>query len=140
MRTNLKRISATAIAVAAAAVPAVALAHDGEGHHRNTNIRGTVASFTNNVLTITKANGKTVDGTVTAATRIRCKGAALRNHNEHGDDHGNDNDNDNEPEHHANVACDASKLVAGTVVRKAQLRAKPDNTKTWRSVELKVAS
>jgi hypothetical protein len=60
---------------------------------------GTIASFTNGVLTITLANGQSVSGQVTPATEIKCEAAEneneVENENETGDrahaaDHGGD--------------------------------------------------
>jgi hypothetical protein len=92
-------LAGTAMSVA---VPAVALAHDGQDnahhqrHHHHVRVRhekfvahrhdadhngnpanaptaGTVTSFANNTLTITLANGNTVSGIVTDRTEVKCK-------------------------------------------------------------------
>lgn len=111
----------------------------------------TVASFADGVLTLTLADGSTLKGAVNPRTEIECeavapapapapattatvrrhgdddasgedrgRGRGGENENEAGDDHGQ-----GEAEHgddDAPVAgCDTTKLVAGTVVRKAKL-------------------
>ncbi len=107
-----------------AAVPALAMArtehhrgHHGDRHgdarvrHEHFGIRhdeasapgtapdaGTIASFTNGVLTIKLTDGSLVSGHVTSATEIRCAAAepAEMEHSEHADgDHGGGNDNGN---------------------------------------------
>ncbi len=77
MTTSIKRISIAAAALAAGALPAVAMAHDGRGDDRKVSVRNaTVESFTDGVLTLKKANGKTVAAKVVDATKIRCRTAA----------------------------------------------------------------
>ena len=94
-------LASTALSVA---VPAVALAHDGQsGHHHkrhhharvrhekfvghrhdgehngipaNEPTAGTVTSFANNTLTITLTNGNTVSGLVTDGTEVKCENPA----------------------------------------------------------------
>jgi len=76
--TRSKLITAAAT-FAVAATPAIASAHgpaSDHGHHHDRgvdHVRGTVASFTDGVLTITKADGTTVSARVTSKTRIGCK-------------------------------------------------------------------
>jgi hypothetical protein len=114
---------------------------------------GTVASYTNGVLTLTLNDNSTVSGKVTNETRIRCVKATLATEppgegrgddNGQGDDqsrgdmnwrgdhgsgewqHGDDGDDDGagEPE----PPCDSSSLVPGAVVRAAELRIGPGGT------------
>jgi hypothetical protein len=112
----MRRILFTILACTAlsAAVPTVALAHDGRDndhhqkrHHHHARVRhekfvghrhdgdhngnpaneptaGTVTSFANDTLTITLANGNTVSGIVTDGTEVRCENPA-DNDVEHGD-------------------------------------------------------
>ena len=112
----MRRILFTILACTAmsAAVPAAALAHDGNDHHHkrhhharvrhehfvghrhhngdfgNQVTAGKVTSFANNVLTITLTNGNTVSGLVTDRTEVKCENPADvdnngDNDNEHGD-------------------------------------------------------
>lgn len=107
----MRRILFTILACTAlsAAVPTVALAHDGRDndhhqkrHHHHARVRhekfvghrhdgdhngnqaneptaGTVTSFANNTLTITLANGNTVSGIVTDGTEVKCENPADNN-------------------------------------------------------------
>ncbi len=107
----MRRILFTILACTAlsAAVPTVALAHDGQsGHHHkrhhharvrhekfvahrhdgehngipaNEPAAGTVTSFANNTLTITLTNGNTVSGLVTDGTEVKCENPADANDN-----------------------------------------------------------
>ena len=107
----MRRILFTILACTAlgAAVPTVALAHDGHSadHHKrhhharvrhetfvahrhdgehngipaNEPAAGTVTSFANNMLTITLTNGNTVSGLVTNGTEVKCENAADANDN-----------------------------------------------------------
>jgi hypothetical protein len=105
------------------------------------------------VLTLTLTDGSTVSGKLTDATEIECdasaptataadhgdrgEGNGLDGEDHHGgpqgpgghDDHGDDND-DNEAEH-----CTAAALVAGAVVREAELRVSSAGA-VWEKVEL----
>ena len=111
----MRRILFTILACTAlsAAVPAVALAHNGHHHkrHHHSRVRhekflahrhdasdnngspatgteptaGTVTSFANNMLTITLNNGNTVSGDVTNDTEVKCENPAE-------DNNGDDND------------------------------------------------
>lgn len=108
---------------------------------------GTVASYEREVLTIALSGGSTISGKVSADTHIRCIGATAAS--EQGDwGSGQDGDSDDDW-HHGHMSdrgdwggddnwggkgadggqqpapeppCDTSSLVAGTVVRGAQLR------------------
>jgi Ni/Co efflux regulator RcnB len=120
---------------------------------------GTVASFTGGVLTLTLTDGSTVSGKVTDATEIECRSGApaaiAADHGDHGeenhhgedngvdgedchggsqgpggrDEHGDDNDEDR-AEH-----CTTAALVAGAVVREAELRVSSAGA-VWQKVEL----
>jgi hypothetical protein len=109
------------LATASAALLVVAapgIARRGGDDNRD-RIRGTVASFTNGVLTIRQSNGDEVDGKVDRRTEIECErrdrsstavaahdgdddhGGRGRDHDEHGDDHGGrDDDEDDGDDHH----------------------------------------
>ena len=107
-------------------------------------IRGTVASFTNGVLTIRESNGDEVEGKVNRRTDIECErrnrsSTAVaahdgdddhggrgrdRDEDDDGDDHhrgrGRDDDN-HRGRHHDRRRCSARLLTAGRVVREADL-------------------
>jgi hypothetical protein len=106
-------------------------------------IRGTVASFTNGVLTIRQSDGDEVEGKVDRRTEIECErrnrsstavaahdgddhGGRGRDHDEDddGDDHhrgrGRDDD-DHRGRHHDRRRCSARLLTAGRIVREADL-------------------
>jgi hypothetical protein len=118
---------------------------------------GTVASYTNNVLTLTLNDGSTVSGKVTSGTDIRCIKATPTPTTEEGGDHsqGDDNgegddqsrgdmsqqgnqqsggdsgqsgDDGGEPQDALEPPCDTSALVSGAVVRDAELRIGPGGT------------
>jgi hypothetical protein len=126
---------------------------------------GTVQSFTGGVLTLSLANGSTVSGTVNDGTEIECEMADVNDMNDmradgdrggaHGSgdnsgpggggdqgsrggdnggrggdngDRGDDNGNDNQN-------CMAADLVAGAVVRSAELRVSSGGA-IWDKVEL----
>jgi hypothetical protein len=125
---------------------------------------GTVASYTNNVLTLTLNDNSTVSGKVTADTRIRCLKATTTpptgtegSDEGPGDDNGQGDDqergdiseqgdqesdssdesqqgdqkdgsDDDEGQGAAEPPCDTSLLVAGAVVRAAELRIGPTGT------------
>jgi hypothetical protein len=162
-------------ALLVAAVPAAALArghHPARRHHTRTHharVRherfgsdstsigapssepsaGTVASFTNGVLTITVNDGSTVSGRVTGATELRCEAAeATEIEREHADgDHGGSDDSgqdnvsgsdENHDEHGQEPgehACDVSSLVPGTTVQEAELTVSSAGA-IWSNVEL----
>lgn len=95
----------------------------------------TVASFANGVLTLTLADGSTTKGTVDQRTELECEAATpaattatVRSHDGRepaGEDQSGGDDNasgdDQGDDDAAQGACDTTKLVAGTVVRKAKL-------------------
>jgi Ni/Co efflux regulator RcnB len=110
----MRRILFTILACTAmsAAVPAAALAHDGQDHHhkRHHHVRvrhehfvghrhhhgqfgnqptaGTVTSFANNVLMITLTNGNTVSGLVTDQTEVKCENPEdIDNNGDNGNEH-----------------------------------------------------
>src|ERR1700727_101108 len=151
---SMRRILFTILACTAmsAAVPAAALAHDGNDHHHkrhhharvrhehfvghrhhngdfgNQPTAGKVTSFANNVLTITLTNGNTVSGMVTDRTELKCENPEDVNNNgdndnEHGD-RGDDNGNDN--------MCT---ITPGEAVRNAELRIDGAGA-VWDEVEL----
>jgi hypothetical protein len=112
---------------------------------------GTVASFTNGVLTLTLNDGSTVSGKVTDATEIECQSVVTAtgdartrtaDHGPGGDQDGGDQNDANgggdqgEDNGGANGAtCDSTALVARAVVHEADL--KVDSTgATFRKIEL----
>lgn len=124
---------------------------------------GTVASFTDGVLTITLAQGGELSATVDEDTEIECHTSAdLRSRahrssgddnsgpgnaddhgdehgdHEHGDDeHGDDDDGDDAHEHgdDDDDRCGADQLKAGTVVHEAELEV-TSKGKHWEELEL----
>ncbi len=154
----------TASAFAVAAAPAAALAHGSEDHdgkqHRGVHhVRGTVASLTDDVLTVSKADGTTVAARVTKRTRIGCKFApaartarngaddapgddrgakrgddAKRKGDDHakrkGDDHGKRGVN-------RHRRCTTADLTEGTVVRKGDWRGSGTSA-VWTKLELRL--
>jgi hypothetical protein len=147
MRRTLTLLALGACLVAAAVLPAVALAH--HGHGRDRTISGTVESFDNGMLAIKKDSGKIVTAKVTRRTEIECE-----NENELGDDsrarasrHGGDdnggddrgddnrhNEVENEDQHQV-MGCDSSDLTPGAVVSRARLRDRGD-TDFWKNLKL----
>jgi hypothetical protein len=176
-----KRIASGLAALALLATPAVAGAHrsgddhgrhHGRHHHgKKAQVRevtgaaaGTIASFADNELTITLANGKSYSGLVTHRTRLKCETAAPQsttaksarrgaddNHDagdDHGGDRGNrsddDGDNHDANDDHGNAdhangngngACTTAALTAGTKVAYAKLVLKSDGA-TWKKIKL----
>lgn len=120
---------------------------------------GTIASFTNGVLTITLNDGSTVSGKVTERTEIECPAPSSAapapssssfGEREHGDDGHFDNSNDgsnsgsdgqggNCPGHEGdgvqNEHCTSAALVPGASVKDAFLSVSSDGA-TWVKVEL----
>jgi hypothetical protein len=123
---------------------------------------GTVASYTNEVLTLTLNGGSTVSGKVTNDTKIECvkatpttpttTGSGPTDDQSQGDDNGQGDDQsggdmsqqgdhesgesqgddgqggDDEVQGTPEPPCDSSALVAGAVVRAAELRIGPGGT------------
>jgi hypothetical protein len=156
----MRKIVLTVVATCAvvAFIPASALAH-GHRHHHHARIHhrtfghdwsqsgattsnnpsseqpaGTVASFTNGVLTITlSSNGQPFSGQVTPDTEIECQAAepATMQSHESGDDNGGGGDNNNDQgdddqgqgddENNNPQNCDTSALTPGTVVQEARV-------------------
>jgi hypothetical protein len=143
MRRTLTMLVLAACLVAAAVVPAVALAH--HGHGRDRRISGTVASFGNGVLAIKKKDGTVISANVTRRTEIECENEndandsrlAHASHDGGGDDNDNDeNDNENEVENEDQAQnCDADQLTPGTVVSRARLRDRGDRD-FWKNLKL----
>jgi hypothetical protein len=173
------RIVSALAALALLAVPAVASAHGASGHHgrhhpkkhhlkkaHTREVTGTatatVASFTNNELTITLPNGKSYSGLVTDKTILKCETAAPQSTTAHasrdgddeqgdddrnevngakhgaGDDDGDDGDDDGERgrgDINGNGACTTAALTAGAKVSEAALSLKSADA-TWKKVEL----
>jgi hypothetical protein len=107
---------------------------------------GTVASFTNGVLTITLAKGGTLTGTVSPDTEIECHDATATAADDGGDgDHGgagdqggsgDDNDgNDGNDDHGDGGNCGPEALTAGRAVKEADLKA-ANGTAVFEKVEL----
>jgi hypothetical protein len=119
---------------------------------------GTVASFTNGVLTITLTDGSTVSGKVTEQTEIHCQSATA---GEQGEDQGDDNGNDESSstttartsshdgqggesgqdsggDHQGNEgqqSCTSAALVPGAVVREAELSVGSGGS-IWHQIDL----
>jgi hypothetical protein len=115
---------------------------------------GTVASFTNGVLTITLANGGTLSGTVSPDTEIECDDDATATaadddddgqHGESGDHGGSggsggeDGDDGDENDDHGDRGdggnCGPEALTAGRAVKEAELKA-ANGTAMFEKVEL----
>ena len=174
-------MTALGITALALAIPSAALAHrhrhhHSQGHHRFHFVHvgrgagnqaptpptsttpenaGTVASYTNNVLTLSLAGGSTVSGKVTSWTRIGCVGPTSDEQQPEGSgswDQGNGpwnhgggpgpsgsgNWNRGEQDDQNQIAnespCDTSLLVPGAVVRAAELKIDPEGsqfTSVW---------
>jgi hypothetical protein len=177
----MRRMLLTALASSAFALVAPGMAtaehqgsHEGTHHRRADRDRphhardhasaGTVASFTNGVLTITLASGSTVSGKVDGRTELECRtpapSASMADHgqgggdNNKGDDGDNNGDNDNGDENgrddggpsnqgpsgdgHQNESppgCTTAALVSGAVVHEAELRLTSAGS-VWEKVEL----
>jgi hypothetical protein len=114
---------------------------------------GTVASFDGSVLTITLANGGTVDGMVTDETEVQCdddpgddRGEDEGDdHGDHGDDDGGGGDDamaadgdhggDHGDDHEDGEDCGTDALVAGAKVLQAELKIR-NGEAVWDEVEL----
>jgi hypothetical protein len=114
---------------------------DNDGTEDGDEKAGTVTSFTGGVLIVHLFNGEDVKGTVDNDTEIECEGAppmtapttAVPRKADDGpgddDDHGGpgdddeDGDDDQGDDDNEGQSCDASKLVAGAVVKEAELKA-----------------
>lgn len=119
---------------------------------------GTVASFTNGVLTITLTDGSTVSGKVTEQTEIHCQSATAGGQGEdQGDDNGNDESSstttarmsshdgqggesgqDGGGDHQGNEgqqSCTSAALVPGAVVREAELSVGSGGS-IWHQIDL----
>jgi hypothetical protein len=152
----------TASALAVAAAPAAALAHntkdhDGKQHRGVHHVRGTVASLTDDVLTVTKADGTTVTARVTKRTRIGCKPApaartARRGADDGpGDDRGKHTGADHKRDDHGkrkgddrgkrgvnrHRRCTTADLTEGTIVRKGDWRGSGTSA-VWTKLELRL--
>jgi hypothetical protein len=107
---------------------------------------GTVASFTNGILTIKLNDSSTVSGAVTNDTEIECEaaestgtihedgdgdhGGGGERHGSNGDGHGDQNDQGEQ-----NQNCTTADLMPGAMVRGAELRLSSAGA-TWEKVEL----
>jgi hypothetical protein len=153
VRKILLTVAATCAVLVLA--PASALAHGHRGHHRGHHARshdrtfgaqgtsgsqsqnaGTVESFAGGVLTITLANGSTVSGQVTDATRIVCQAAqpagmqsSERTWGDNGgagagggDQGQGDDDQGQGDDDQSAQSCNTTSLATGAPVREAVLR------------------
>ena len=134
-------LAVAAAAFAALATPGFARHGEGEDEH----VHGTVASFSDGVLTIRQSDGDKVSGKVTRRTEIEC---AHRNRSrttavaarhggddDNGDDHRRGRGRDDAREHHSRDRCGTRKLTTGRTVREAEL----DSTSSglvFREIEL----
>jgi|SRR4051812_13852528 hypothetical protein len=119
---------------------------DGDGISDGDENAGTVASFTDGVLTINLAGGGTLTGAVDQDTEIECDNVAHAS-DDGGDDQGDDGDghhggddgdhhgggDDGDDDDEGNCAPDA--LAAGAVVHEAELKA-ADGKAVFEKVEL----
>jgi len=136
------------VATASAALLVVAapgIARRGHDDDRD-RIRGTIASFTDGVLTIRQSNGDEVEGKVDRRTEIECErrrsSTAVAAH-DGDDDHGgrgrdhaeDDGDDHHRARHHDRRRCSARLLTAGRVVREADLLSTSSGP-VFREVEL----
>jgi hypothetical protein len=137
-------VATASAALLVVAAPGIAR-RGGDDDHRD-RIRGTIASFTDGVLTIRQRNGDDVEGKVNRRTEIECErhrsstavaahdgdddhGGRGRNDDEDGDDRGgrgrdhaeDDGDDHHRGRHHDRRRCSARLLTAGRVVREADL-------------------
>jgi hypothetical protein len=137
-------VATASAALLVVAAPGIAR-RGGDDDHRD-RIRGTIASFTDGVLTIRQRNGDDVEGKVNRRTEIECErhrsstavaahdgdddhGGRGRDDDEDGDDHGgrgrdhaeDDGDDHHRGRHHDRRRCSARLLTAGRVVREADL-------------------
>jgi hypothetical protein len=106
---------------------------------------GTVDSFIGGVLTIKLNDGSTHSGKVTDATEIECEvadqdeavmqGDMRRDGGSGGNDGGDGGDGRGDQEGQNQQRCDTSSLVAGAVVREAELRISAAGD-VWDKVEL----
>jgi hypothetical protein len=135
-------VATASAALLVVAAPGIAR-RGGDDDHRD-RIRGTIASFTDGVLTIRQRNGDDVEGKVNRRTEIECERhrsstavAAHDGDDDHGgrdddgdgDDHGgrgrdhaeDDGDDHHRGRHHDRRRCSARLLTAGRVVREADL-------------------
>ena len=141
------------VATASAALLVVAapgIARRGHDDDRD-RIRGTIASFTDGVLTIRQSSGDEVEGKVDRRTEIeferRRSSTAVAAHDgddDHGDDDhggrgrdrgGDDGDDHHRARHHDRRRCSARLLTAGRVVREADLLSTSSGP-VFREVEL----
>jgi hypothetical protein len=142
------------LAVAAAAFAAFAapgFARHGEGGGEDEHVRGTVASFSDGVLTIRQSDGDKVSGKVTRRTEIECEHrnrsratAVAARHggdddngddDDHGDDHRRGRGRDDAREHHARHRCGTRQLITGRTVREAELSSTSSGL-VFREIEL----
>jgi len=133
-------LAVAATAFAALAAPGFARHGDGEDEH----VRGTVASFSDGVLTIRQSNGDEVSGKVTRRTEIECGHrsrsrstavAARHGGDDNGDDHRRGRGRDDDGEHHARHRCGTRQLTVGRTVREAELDS-TSSGRVFREIEL----
>jgi hypothetical protein len=124
---TIRLILLLAVATAAfAAFAAPGFARHGEGEDEH--VSGTVASFSDGVLSVRQSDGDKVSGKVTRRTEIECEHrnrsrstavAARHGGDDNGDDHGRGRDDARE--HRARHRCSTRQLSAGRTVRDAEL-------------------
>jgi hypothetical protein len=111
---------------------------DGDGIEDGDENAGTIASYSDGVLTIDLAGGGTLAGEVTQDTEIECDDTARASDDGDGDHHGDEGDDDQGDDDQGddeggNCASDA--LTAGTTVHEAELTAR-NGKATFEKVEL----
>jgi hypothetical protein len=139
-------LAVAATAFAALAAPGFARHGEGEDEH----VHGTVASFSDGVLTIRQSGGDKVSGKVTRRTEIECAHRSNRSRartavaarhggdDDNGDDHRHGRDDAREHharEHHARDRCGTRQLTADRAVRDAELSSTSSGL-VFREIEL----
>ena len=175
MRKILFAVVASSAVLALAPATALARSHHHRGHHRahRTHARvrhehfgswgegstasnnsaqnaGTVASFSNGVLTLTLNDGSMVSGHVAGTTEIKCDAGQAQEmeHQRHADgDHGggsnggddnvdnNDNNDDQGQDEQGAPMCSTANLAPGMIVRDAELTI-TGSSASWKDLEL----
>jgi hypothetical protein len=141
---TIRLILLLAVATAAfAAFAAPGFARHGEGEDEH--VSGTVASFSDGVLSVRQSDGDKVSGKVTRRTEIECehrnRSRSTAVADRHGgddngdDDHGDDHGRDDAREHHARHRCSTRQLTAGRTVRDAELSS-TNSGLVFREIEL----
>ena len=112
---------------------------DGDGIEDGDENAGTIASFSDGVLTITLAGGGTLTGEVDEDTEIECGDMARASDDGDDDHHGDDGDghhgDDEGDDDQGDENCASDALTTGAVVHEAELKAR-DGKAVFEKVEL----